>query len=115
MESADDAVRLSTVARRRYLATAAAFAAAHLVLSFGSLFLGVRLGMERLGKGGDAGFLETAANGLAEVLFRPGTYLLSVGIPGTLEWAIFLGNSLLWGFVAASLIALIEERKSNGR
>lgn len=102
-----------TMKRRRYLSWVVGLAALHMVMSFGSLAIGVGIGMKRLGTGGGAGLLETMANRLAEVLFRPGSHLWVPGMSGSLDWAIIVGNSVLWGVVGASVIVIVgAARKS---
>jgi hypothetical protein len=56
---------------------------------------------------GSPGILESTANAIAEVLLQPGIRFLSVGMPGELEWAIILGNSIVWGIGGAILVLAI--------
>ena len=101
--------------RRRYLSWVVGLATLHMAMSFGSLAVGVGIGMKRLGTGGGAGFAETTANRLAEVLFRPGSSIWTPGMSGTLDWAIIVGNSVLWGVVGASVIVVVGAARRTKR
>lgn len=99
--------------RWRYLQIAAVLAVLHLILALGSVAVGFSIGIRRWDVG-SAGMLESAANGLAEVLFQPGSRLLALGVSGGLEWAIILGNSLLWGAMGALIVlGIARVRRQN--
>ncbi len=86
-----------------YLRIAAILSALHLVLAVGSLAVGFSIGLRRWDVG-SAGFVESFTNGLAAVLLQPGAHLLTMGMSGALDWAIILGNSLLWGALGALVV-----------
>jgi predicted aconitase len=60
---------------------------------------------------GSPRILESTANAIAEVLLQPGIRLLSVGMPGELEWAIIVGNSILWGISGAVFVLAIRKAR----
>lgn len=93
--------------RRRFIVAVVTLSAAHLVIALTSLAVGFSIGIDRFGSG-DAGLLERSANSLAEVLFLPGSYVYrwAPRLSGLAEWTMILGNSLLWGVVAASIMAV---------
>ena len=96
-----------------YLKIAVALSVLHLAAALGSFVVGFSIGMKRWDVG-KAGLLESAANGLAEVLLQPGLRLLKFGMSGGLEWAIIFGNSVLWGAVGA-LVVLGIRRAVKGK
>src|SRR5688500_4883831 len=63
---------------------------------------------------GSPGIFESTANAIAEVLLQPGIRLLSVGMPGELEWAIIVGNSILWGISGALFVLAIRKARRGG-
>ncbi len=91
-----------------FLKIAAILSALHLLLAIGSFVLGWSIGVKRWDSG-PGGMLESTANAIAEVLLQPGARLLAIGMPGELEWAILLANSVLWGAVGAGLVLAMRK------
>jgi len=84
----------------------------HSLAAAGTFVLGFSIGLKRWDSGPPQ-MLESAANAVAEVLLQPGIRFLRVGLPGELEWAIVVANSILWGIVGATVLVL--RRLSRGR
>jgi hypothetical protein len=80
----------------------------HLLAGAGTFLLGLSIGVKRWDSG-PPGILESTATAIGEVLLQPGIRFLAVGMPGELEWAIILGNSILWGIVGAILVLAIRK------
>jgi len=76
----------------------------HLIVTLGLLVYVFSGGMARLDNGVPARTMEEVASWIVEVLLQPiGTLwpvLARMGIPGFLEWPLFLLNSLFWGYGA---------------
>lgn len=94
--------------RWRFLKIAVIIFLLHLLAAAGSFVLGFSIGIKRWDSG-PPGTLESTATAIAEVLLQPGIRLLAVGMPGELEWAIILGNSILWGIVGAILVLAVRK------
>jgi hypothetical protein len=96
----------------RFLKLALTISVLHLVIAAGSFVLGFSIGIKRWDSG-PPGILEAAATAIGEVLLQPGIGLLRVGMPAEVEWAIILGNSVLWGIAGAMLVrAIVRARRS---
>jgi len=92
--------------RRRVLTTGVAAAVAHFVLALASLMIAFRGGMEAFdNRDYQLTAIERVAELTAGVLLQPGMSVAGLwrGLPNAAEWALFLGNSLLWGFAIALL------------
>lgn len=96
--------------RRGFLKIAAILSVLHLVAAAGSFVLAFSIGIKRWDSG-SPGILESTANAIAEVLLQPGIRLLRVGMPGELEWAIIVGNSILWGISGALFVLAIRKAR----
>jgi hypothetical protein len=72
---------------------------AHLVLAVASILISFSLVMERFDSGGDASQFEVLATALSNILLSPMSFLSIKGLSSLLQWAIVLGNSILWGAV----------------
>jgi hypothetical protein len=94
--------------RWRFLKIAAIISLLHLLAAAGSFVLGFSIGIKRWDSG-PPGVLESTASAIAGVLLQPGVRLLVVGMPGELEWAIILGNSVLWGVVGAIFVLAVRK------
>jgi hypothetical protein len=97
--------------RWRFLKLAVTIALLHLVIAAGSFALGFSIGIKRWDSG-PPGMLESTATAIAEVLLQPGIGLLRLGMPGEVEWAIIVGNSILWGIVGAILVRAITKART---
>jgi hypothetical protein len=82
----------------------------HLALALGCLAVSFSIGLRRWDLG-SAGFVESFANGLGAVLLQPGALLLHMGMTGSLDWAIILGNSVLWGTLGALVVAPLKAKR----
>ena len=91
--------------RRRFIKTAVALAAIHLVVALGSLSFGYGMGMRRFDTGGDEGIVEAVLNFLGHYLLIPGAYLWTPGMSSPVQLIITLGNSVLWGALGAVIVA----------
>jgi hypothetical protein len=87
--------------RLRYLTIAAVLAAVHLLLALSSLLVSFSLGMGRFDSGGDMSQLESLARTLSDTLLSPISHVQTKGLSSPLQWAVILGNSILWGAVLA--------------
>jgi hypothetical protein len=87
--------------RRRYLTIAAVLAVVHLLLALLSFFVSFSLGMGRFDSGGDMSQLESLARALSDTLLSPISHVQAKGLSSPLQWAVVLGNSILWGAVLA--------------
>lgn len=96
----------------RFLKIAALISVLHLLAAAGTFVLGFSIGIKRWDSG-SPGILELAATTLAGVLLQPGIRFLAIGMPGELEWAIILANSILWGIVGAALVLAFRARRGS--
>ena len=87
--------------RLRYLTIATVLAAVHLFLALSSLLVSFSLGMGRFDSGGDMSQLEGLARALSDTLLSPISHVQTKGLSSSLQWAVILGNSILWGAVLA--------------
>ena len=87
--------------RLRYLTIAAVLTAVHLFLALSSLLVSFSLGMGRFDSGGDMSQLEGLATALSDTLLSPISHVQAKGLSSPLQWAVILGNSILWGAVLA--------------
>jgi hypothetical protein len=62
--------------------------------------------------GAEASVVERAIGHAADVLLLPGsvawTPWASKNLPNAVEWVLFMGNSLLWGFLVALLLRRLK-------
>ena len=88
------------------------FVVVHSVVSVWVFLVAFTRGMARLDTGGEATFVERAADFLSQILLSPlfmlvtKSKVLGAAFPGVLGWAPLLANSILWAFLAWWLIAL---------
>jgi hypothetical protein len=87
--------------RLRYLTIATVLGTVHLLLSLSSLLVSFSLGMGRFDSGGDMSQLESLATALSDTLLLPISHVQTKGLASPLQWAVVLGNSILWGAVLA--------------
>ena len=87
--------------RPRYITIAAVLAVVHLLLALISFFVSFSLGMGRFDSGGDMSQLESLAGALSDTLLSPISLVQNKGLSSPLQWAVVLGNSILWGAVLA--------------
>ncbi|WGD49555.1 hypothetical protein QA641_28470 [Bradyrhizobium sp. CB1650] len=87
--------------RLRYLTIAAVLATVHLLLALSSLLVSFSSGMGRFDSGGDMSQLESLATALSDALLSPISHVQTMGLSPPLQWAVVLGNSILWGAVLA--------------
>jgi heme A synthase len=93
-----------------FLRIAVIISVLHLLAAVGSFVLGFSIGIKRWDSG-PPGILESTATAIGEVLLQPGIGFLEVGMPGELEWAIIVGNSILWGIVAAIVVCAFSRAR----
>ena len=87
--------------RLRYLTIAAVLTTVHLFLALSSLLVSFSLGMGPFDSGGDMSQLEGLATALSDALLSPISHIQTNGLSSPLQWAVIVGNSLLWGAVVA--------------
>ena len=87
--------------RLRYLTIAAVLATVHLLLALSFLLVSFSLGTGRFDSGGDMSQLESFATALSDALLSPISHVQTKGLSSPLQWAVVLGNSILWGAVLA--------------
>jgi hypothetical protein len=85
--------------RLRYLTIAAVLSAVHLVLAIGSLLVSFTVGMGRFDSAGEQSRLESLASAISNTLFWVIPYLPTKELSPALQWAVVLGNSILWGAI----------------
>ena len=97
-----------------FLTIAAILSLVHFLVAVGSFALAWSIGIKRWDSG-PRGMLEATANAVAEVLLQPGIRLLVMGMPGELELAIIVANSLLWGIAGAVVVLVIRKARNASR
>lgn len=100
--------------RRRTVITVLGLSGLHFVLSIGSLLIAFSGGLKRFDHPKiRPGWLEQTTDRIAGVLVQPGasTWRSVRGglLPNTVEWIIFLANSLLWGCATALIVIAIQQ------
>ncbi len=93
-----------------------ALAAVHMLLTLGCTVLALDSLKGLDDPAYEPSALTTAADAAAKVLMQPAASLWPTGgiLPDAAEWLLFLGNSLLWGFVAALLLKLLRSSPKQG-
>jgi len=109
--------------KKRIMVTGLIVAVVHLVLAIGSVMFAFGSGMKTFDNlDYQPTVIERLADWTAGVLMQPGVSLwtpwMSKNMPNVVEWTLFVGNSLLWGFVIALLInvrALAAKKESDNK
>jgi hypothetical protein len=102
---------------RRVFISAIIVAVVHLVMTIGSVLIAFGSGMEAFDNPDyQPSMVERVADSLAGILMQPARSLwtpwISKQMPDSLEWALLLTNSLLWGLALTVPFCLLFGRKA---
>lgn len=105
---------------KRILITTIGLAAIHLVLAIGTLMVALAVSLPAFDNPDyQPSFAGRAIDWVADLLSQPGASIwtpwMSRHLPDSLEWGVFLGNSLLWGFALALVIRALGSIGSHGK
>ena len=91
------------------------FAVLHLIFTFGCVIFSIGAGMDRFDTLNEPTSIEKAIDYTTQVLMSPLYWLwtpwMSKNLHDSIEWLLFLLNSVLWGFLIEKIYIKIKLRK----